>query len=212
MIGNWNLLSCNDAVISVWFMQEELIRVVGEYIDKARVAFPRLFFLSDNDLLSLLAWSRNPKDLLPFVRKCFPGIKNLQFALPRDGNVRLATSLDTALNGNVSCQNIYYNVFKSPGQQRWKWTLVCQLVSTCVSVNGHPMQAYISKLSFTCIILCLARALDVTIVNATNDTFQYILHFKCIQGRFLESSVSCSILCSCEGYESLHWLQHGGRG
>lgn len=116
VIGNWNLLSCNDAVISVWFTQEELIRVVGEYIDKARVAFPRLFFLSDNDLLSLLAWSRNPKDLLPFVRKCFPGIKNLQFALPRDGNVRLATSLDTALNGNVSCQNIYYNVFKSPGQ------------------------------------------------------------------------------------------------
>lgn len=76
-----------------------MIRTVEEYIEKARVAFPRLFFLSDNDLLSLLAWSRNPKDLLPFVRKCFPGIKNLQFALPRDGNLRLASSLDTALNG-----------------------------------------------------------------------------------------------------------------
>lgn len=83
---------------TVW-LQEEVIRTVEEYIQKARVAFPRLFFLSDNDLLSLLAWSRNPKDLLPFVRKCFPGIKNLQFALPRDGNLRLATSLDTALNG-----------------------------------------------------------------------------------------------------------------
>lgn len=76
-----------------------MIRTVEEYIEKARVAFPRLFFLSDNDLLSLLAWSRNPKDLLPFVRKCFPGIKNLQFALPKDGNLRLASSLDTALNG-----------------------------------------------------------------------------------------------------------------
>ena len=76
-----------------------MIRTVEEYIEKARVAFPRLFFLSDNDLLSLLAWSRNPKDLLPFVRKCFPGIKNLQFALPRDGNLKLASSLDTALNG-----------------------------------------------------------------------------------------------------------------
>ena len=84
--------------VTVWF-QEELIRTVEEYIEKARVAFPRLFFLSDNDLLSLLAWSRNPKDLLLFVRKCFPGIKNLQFALPRDGNLKLASSLDTALNG-----------------------------------------------------------------------------------------------------------------
>ena len=84
--------------LTVWF-QEELIRAVEEYIEKVRAAFPRLFFLSDNDLLSLLAWSRNPKDLLPFVRKCFPGIKNLQFALPRDGNLKLASSLDTALNG-----------------------------------------------------------------------------------------------------------------
>lgn len=90
----------------LFFIQEELIRLVGEYIDKARVAFPRLFFLSDNDLLSLLAWSRNPKDLLPFVRKCFPGIKNLQFALPKDGNLRLNPSLDTALNGNFLSQNI----------------------------------------------------------------------------------------------------------
>ena len=85
--------------VSLWFIQEELIKLVGEYIDKARVVFPRLYFLSDNDLLSLLAWSRNPKDLLPFVRKCFPGIKNLQFTLPRDSNLRLASSLDTALNG-----------------------------------------------------------------------------------------------------------------
>ena len=80
-----------------------MIRTVQEYIEKVRVAFPRLFFFSDNDLLSLLAWSRNPNDLLPFVRKCFPGIKNLQFALPSDGNLRLATSLDTALNGKHVC-------------------------------------------------------------------------------------------------------------
>ena len=91
---------------TVCFIQEELIRLVDEYIEKARVAFPRLYFLSDNDLLSLLAWSRNPKDLLPFVRKCFPGIKNLQFALPRDGNLRLTSSLDTTLNGNFLSQNV----------------------------------------------------------------------------------------------------------
>lgn len=82
-------------------IQEELITLVEKYIEKTRVEFPRLFFLSDNDLLGLLAWSRNPKDLLPFVRKCFPGIKNLQFTLPRDGNLKLASSLDTALNGTL---------------------------------------------------------------------------------------------------------------
>ena len=72
-----------------------------DYIENVRISFPRLFFLSDNDLLSLLAWSRNPKDLLPFVRKCFPGIKNLLFSLPKDGNLKMTSSLDTALNGKA---------------------------------------------------------------------------------------------------------------
>jgi dynein heavy chain 2 len=68
-------------------------------MQQARNAFPRLYFLSDNTLLSLLAWSRNPKDLLPFVKMCFPGIKSLQFALPRDSSLQLTTALDAELNG-----------------------------------------------------------------------------------------------------------------
>ena len=68
-------------------------------MEKARLEFPRLYFLSDSDLLALLAWSRNPKELLPFVRKCFPGIRTLRFALPLDSSMKLASALDTALNG-----------------------------------------------------------------------------------------------------------------
>ena len=84
-----------------------------DYIENVRISFPRLFFLSDNDLLSLLAWSRNPKDLLPFVRKCFPGVKNLLFSLPKDGNLKMASSLDTALNGKSCSLNRIFTSDKS---------------------------------------------------------------------------------------------------
>ncbi|XP_073235787.1 dynein heavy chain domain-containing protein 1-like [Porites lutea] len=123
--------------------EEELIRLVEKYIEKTRVEFPRLFFLSDNDLLGLLAWSRNPKDLLPFVRKCFPGIKNLQFTLPRDGNLKLASSLDTALNAHLlqvtALQGMFEEVLPlisvipaSPRPQGWLATLEERMRNTLI--------------------------------------------------------------------------------
>ncbi|EDO49394.1 predicted protein, partial [Nematostella vectensis] len=57
-------------------IQSEVLR---DYIHQTRLAFPRLFFMSDDALLSMLAWSRNPKDLVPFVRKSFPAIRSLKF-------------------------------------------------------------------------------------------------------------------------------------
>ena len=72
--------------------------IVKEYMELARIQFPRLYFLSDNTLLDVLAWSRNPKDLLPFVKMCFPGIKSLHFKLPHDVSVKLTSALDAALN------------------------------------------------------------------------------------------------------------------
>ncbi len=69
--------------------------------DKARDEFPRLYFVSDEELVELLSISRNPTALVPFVRKCFSGIDNLIFDLPSkvDG---MGSSLDFTLNGMSS--------------------------------------------------------------------------------------------------------------
>lgn len=72
-----------------------------EYFELARADFPRLYLVGDKMLLDLLAWSRNPKDLLPFVKMCFPGIKSLEFKLPEDISVKLTSALDAALNGTL---------------------------------------------------------------------------------------------------------------
>ena len=53
-------------------------------------------------MLELLAISQDPKALVPFVTKCFPGIVNLKFVLPANVSSTIRTQLDAALNGIIS--------------------------------------------------------------------------------------------------------------
>lgn len=80
------------------YMQEEILKYLRVLLENSRMEFPRLYFLSDEDLVELLGISRNPKALLPFAKMCFPGIETLNFALP-DGISSMNTALDFALNG-----------------------------------------------------------------------------------------------------------------
>lgn len=79
--------------------QEEILKFLRVLLENSRMEFPRLYFLSDEDLVELLGISRNPKALLPFAKMCFPGIETLNFTLP-DGISSMNTALDFALNGN----------------------------------------------------------------------------------------------------------------
>ncbi|XP_062587861.1 dynein heavy chain domain-containing protein 1-like, partial [Saccostrea cucullata] len=79
--------------------QEEILKFLRTLLENCRMEFPRLYFLSDEDLVVLLGISRNPKALLPFAKMCFPGIETLNFALP-DGISSMNSALDFALNAD----------------------------------------------------------------------------------------------------------------
>ncbi|XP_056008158.1 dynein heavy chain domain-containing protein 1-like [Ostrea edulis] len=79
--------------------QEEILKFLRVLLENSRMEFPRLYFLSDEDLVELLGISRNPKALLPFAKMCFPGIETLNFTLP-DGISSMNTALDFALNAD----------------------------------------------------------------------------------------------------------------
>lgn len=47
------------------------------YLESKRHAFPRFYFISDDDLLSIIGQS-SPKDIQPHLQKCFAGINRLE--------------------------------------------------------------------------------------------------------------------------------------
>lgn len=63
---------------------EKIQRCLEDYLETKRLIFPRFYFLSNVELLDILAQSKNPDAVQPHLDKLFGNISNLDIRqLPR---------------------------------------------------------------------------------------------------------------------------------
>lgn len=58
---------------------EKILKTVEKYLETKRMGFPRLYFLSNRELMELISKSKEPESILPFLPRLFDGIYDVEF-------------------------------------------------------------------------------------------------------------------------------------
>jgi dynein heavy chain len=113
---------------------------LNDYLETKRLAFPRFFFLSNDELLMILSQTKDPTAVQPHMGKCFEGINSVRF----DGNSEIIESMLSIEGEEVE---LFKPVNVVAGDKKGnveKWLLEVQdsMIGCLTQIIGEAYKAY----------------------------------------------------------------------
>lgn len=113
---------------------------LNSYLEKKRLAFPRFFFLSNEELIQILSEAKDPRRVQPYLSKVFDGINAVEF---RDDMSVVAMKSG---EGERVAFNEAVDTSASEGHiEKWLIQVEAQMQSSLKSVVRHAIEDYRTK-------------------------------------------------------------------
>ncbi|WIA13579.1 hypothetical protein OEZ85_007146 [Tetradesmus obliquus] len=117
---------------------EAIQKSLEEYLETKRVAFPRFYFLSNDELLEILAQTKNVQAVQPHMGKCFDGIRRLDF-----GDDPKSTDIFAMVSGEGERVSFGKNPLKARNSvEQWLGTVESGMVASLRRLAKQGMASY----------------------------------------------------------------------
>ncbi|KAK3267509.1 hypothetical protein CYMTET_23939 [Cymbomonas tetramitiformis] len=121
-------------------MLDSIQKGLAAYLEVKRIAFPRFFFLSNDEMLEILSETKDPTRVQPHLKKCFEGIAKLRF------------EENTDITGMVSAETelVPFKSKVEPSKtggavEKWLVQVESCMVEALNDVCNQSVQAYAAK-------------------------------------------------------------------
>eukprot|EP01059_Diplonema_ambulator_P016445 TRINITY_DN279_c0_g3_i1.p1 TRINITY_DN279_c0_g3~~TRINITY_DN279_c0_g3_i1.p1 ORF type:complete len:4125 (+),score=1634.24 TRINITY_DN279_c0_g3_i1:116-12490(+) len=115
---------------------DEVQKKLEDYLETKRAAFPRFYFLSNDELLEILSDVRNPHKVQPHLHKCFDNMKKIIF------NNEEATEV-SAMASNEGEVVKFSDIVETKGNvEVWLGKIEAMMKESLLEHMGHTHQGY----------------------------------------------------------------------
>jgi len=113
---------------------------LNDYLETKRLAFPRFFFLSNDELLMILSQTKDPTAVQPHMGKCFEGINRVRF----DQNNEIIEAM-VSVEGEVVDLHEPVNVTtgdKAGNVEKWLLEVQESMIKCLTRITGESIDDY----------------------------------------------------------------------